>query len=80
MLRTQIQFTAAQIEALRARAARLGLSVSEVVRRAVDAWVVADSTPEELKRRAIETAGRFASGKSDVAGEHDRYLTEAYRS
>jgi hypothetical protein len=82
MVRAQIQFTEAQLEALRARAAQLNVSVSEVVRRAVEAWVKPGLTPspEELKRRALEAAGRFGSGKTDVARKHDQYLSEAFRS
>lgn len=30
----------------------------------------------ELRRRAAEAAGRFASGVSDLAVSHDRYLAE----
>ncbi len=30
----------------------------------------------ELRRRAIEAAGRFESGVPDLSVEHDRYLTD----
>ena len=80
MLRTQVQFTRQQIEALRAQAAREEVSVSEIVRRAVDAWVrgAAEPSEGELRQRAKAAAGRFASGRGDVAAKHDDYLTEAY--
>ena len=82
MVRAQIQFTEEQLQALRARAAQLNVSVSEVVRRAVEAWVRRDLTPspDEVRRRAFGAAGRFASGETDVAREHDRYLSEAFDS
>jgi hypothetical protein len=80
MVRTQVQFTKEQIEALRAQAAREEVSVSEIVRRAVDAWVRRTAVPseEELRRRASAAAGRFASGRGDVAAKHDEHLAEAF--
>ncbi len=81
MIRTQIQFSETQIKALKSRAAREHVSVSELVRRAVEAWVEGEelAAPDERRRRAIEAAGSFASGRHDVATRHDEYLAEAYR-
>ena len=81
MIRTQIQFSETQIQALKSRAAREHASVSELVRQAVDAWVAAENlaAPDERRRRAIEASGRFASGLHDVAAHHDKYLADAYR-
>jgi hypothetical protein len=62
---------------LRTRATRLNVSVAELVRKAVDAYV--GPTLEERRRRAIEASGRFGSGRSNVAERHDEYLAEAYR-
>ena len=82
MLRVQVQLTEEQLRALRAQAARERVSVSELVRRAVDARrdVATAPTPSELRRRALEAAGRFASGTCDVSRRHDDYLSDAYRS
>lgn len=80
MVRTQVQFTEEQIEALRARAAREDVSVSELVRRAVEAWVATETSWNEKKRRALEIAGRFRSGQSDVSRRHDEHLAEAFGS
>ena len=33
----------------------------------------------ERRRRAIAAAGRFHSGRPDVAARHDDYLAEAYQ-
>lgn len=78
MIRTQVQFTEEQIEALRARAAREDVSVAELVRRAVEVWVGTEASWNERKQRAIEVVGRFRSGHDDVARRHDDYLTEAF--
>ena len=82
MLRTQVQLTREQLQALRLRATKQNVSIAELVRRAVDAFVRSDVAPthEERRRRALEAAGRFGSGKKDVARRHDKYLAEAYRS
>ncbi len=34
---------------------------------------------QERLKRAIEIAGRFRSGKHDIAKRHDKYLAEAYK-
>lgn len=78
MIRTQVQFTEEQIEALRARAAREDVSVAELVRQAVEAWVATEASSAERKRRAVEIAGGFHSGRADVARRHDDHLSEAF--
>ncbi|MBI4826736.1 MAG: ribbon-helix-helix protein, CopG family [Nitrospirae bacterium] len=79
MVRTQIQLTEEQVKGLKKIAASRHLSVAELIRRSVDAILktnaVVDS--EERYKRAMETAGRFRSGKSDISGKHDKYLGEA---
>ena len=82
MQRTQVQLTAEQVESLRAVANRENVSISEVVRRAVNALVQAGPVPSvaELKRRAMDASGRYSSGSTDVARRHDDYLSDAYRS
>ncbi len=81
MIRTQIQLTERQMEALREVAQREKLSIAEVIRRALDETLAASApvSQAELKQRAAEVAGRFASGHSDVSAEHDRHLAEAFR-
>jgi hypothetical protein len=80
VIRTQVQFTEDQIEALRERATREQTSVAELVRRAVGAWVVQETSWEQRKRRAREVAGRYRSGRSDVSRRHDEALAEAFGS
>ena len=81
MQRTQVQFTETQLDALKAQAAELDVSVSEIVRRAVESWLghVGAPDPDDVRRRALEAAGRYGSGEENIAREHDRYLPEAYR-
>lgn len=80
MVRTQIQLTEKQAEALRRIAAREKTSMAEVVRRAVDRVVETDVLPdwEELKRRAIAAAGSVHSDVTDLSVRHDDYLAEAF--
>jgi Ribbon-helix-helix protein, copG family len=78
----QVQFSEEQVRVLKARAARERVSISEIVRRAVNAWAKSpgEVSDEERRRRAIQVAGHFASGLHDVAARHDDYLVDAYRS
>jgi hypothetical protein len=80
MVRTQIQLTEEQSQALKQLAARQDVSVAELIRRSVDALIesAAEPTREERWRRAREVAGMFHSGHSDLGINHDRYLAEAF--
>ncbi len=77
-----MQLTELQMERLREAAERERLSISELIRRAIDdALARSFSVPrEDMKRRAIEIAGQFASGHANVSSEHDRFLDEAFGS
>lgn len=81
MVRTQIQLTERQARELKRMAAREGVSMAEVVRRAVDAKIregVREVSWEERNRRLLAAMGKFRSGLKDVAERHDEYLAEEY--
>lgn len=80
MIRTQVQFTEQQFSLLKRLAAARGVSVAELVRNGVDLLLdAAQHAPQtDRARRALAVAGRFRSGRHDVARRHDRYLAEAY--
>ena len=80
MIRTQVQFTAQQLRSLKRLAATRDVSVAELVRNGVDILLdAAELAPRTDKaRRALAIAGRFHSGRTDVARRHDRYLAAAY--
>jgi 16S rRNA U516 pseudouridylate synthase RsuA-like enzyme len=80
MVRTQIQLTEKQAKAIKKMASAQGVSVAELIRRAVDNIVNSSTTAdtEERKRRALDIVGKFRSGKKDVSKEHDAHLAEAY--
>jgi hypothetical protein len=81
MIRTQVQLTDEQAEALRRRSRRENVSVAELVRRAIDAFTRAEPPSErEVRDRAIHAAGRFASGVVDTSSRHDEALADAFRS
>jgi hypothetical protein len=85
MMRTQIQLTEAQHQSLTRFARRLGISLSEAIRRCVDASLGREdeaTTPDGRIRAAIAVCGKYrdAGDETGVAREHDRYLDEAYRS
>ncbi|TME34989.1 MAG: ribbon-helix-helix domain-containing protein [Chloroflexi bacterium] len=77
MIRTQIQLTDDQAQALKALSAKTGLSIAELVRRGL-APLLRDGLSEhdERARRAAAAVGRFHSGRDDISSYHDRYLTD----
>jgi hypothetical protein len=80
MVRTQVQLTERQVDALKRVASRDGVSMAEVIRRAVDRVTEHGVLPgrEELKLRAIAAIGSGHSDKTDLSSRHDDYLAEAY--
>ncbi|MCP4655525.1 MAG: CopG family transcriptional regulator [bacterium] len=82
MVRTQVELTDEQSEALASLAAREHVSLGEMVHRAVDLLIQTQHEPKrpDVRRRAIAAAGRYASDRHDVSEAHDQYLAQAYRS
>lgn len=80
LVRTQIQLTQKQSARLKASASSRGLSVSELIRRAVESLLnsVGPVDLEEKRRRAVAAAGRFRSGLNDLAENHDKYLDQDF--
>jgi len=81
MVRTQIQLTERQARELKRMAAREGVSMAEVIRRAVDAKIregAGEVPREERVRLALAVMGKFRSGIRDLSTNHDKYLAEDY--
>ena len=80
MVRTQIQLTEEQFEALKARAAAEGRSMADLIRRLVDeSRSGARPDREERRRRALAAIGMLGRGPRDLARRHDDYLAGVYR-
>ena len=84
MVRTQIQLTTDQYRRLKRWAQQRSISLSEAVRRCVDAQLDAERgvpTRALLVREALQIAGTHEdpNGATDVAREHDEHLHDAYR-
>ncbi|MGH9473659.1 MAG: ribbon-helix-helix protein, CopG family [Terriglobales bacterium] len=78
----QIRLTEEQARRLRRLAAARGQSLAQLIRLSVDALLAqpaVEITPEERRRRALAIIGRFRSGISGIAADHDRHLAETYR-
>ena len=80
MVRTQIQLTEDQAARMKSAAQRKGVSMAELIRQAIEMLLDkgSDKSEVELRRRAIEAAGRFHSGRKNVARNHDGYLSEDF--
>jgi hypothetical protein len=81
MVRTQIQLTESQFEALKARASAQGRSMADLIRSFVDESFssIGRPGPEERRRRALSAIGRLRKGPRNLSRRHDDYLSEAYR-
>ena len=80
MVRMQIQFTEAEVDALRRAAAQRHVSISSVVRDAVDKRLDhprSEPSLEERKARAKAACGGFHSGLGDVSARHDEYFADS---
>jgi hypothetical protein len=79
MIRTQIRLTEEQYRRIRALAQRENVSMAQAIRDAVDAWLDrrAELSRAELWQRSLSVIGKYDSGLSDVAENHDKYLAEA---
>lgn len=80
MVRIQIQLTEAQLTELRQLSATDARSIADLVREGVEAVLRSRPRSNHADRvaRAIQAAGKFASGSRDVRSRHDRYLAEAF--
>lgn len=80
MIRTQIQLTEDQVQALKRIATSRRISVAGLIRQAVDRMIQSGQLidPEERHKRAMDIVGKFHSGKHDVSKNHDDYLLDAY--
>ena len=80
VVRTQVQLTPAQAEVIKQLARERGVSMAEIVRQSIEAYVRAAQGPtqQEIRRRAKEMAGVLRGGPEDLAARHDDYLVEAF--
>ena len=80
MVRAQVQFTEEQMEALRQISRQQRRSISAIVRDAVATAITTNRTRPETDRvrRALDVAGKFSSGLTDVSARHDDYLADAF--
>lgn len=70
MVRFTLRLTQQQMDDVKALARKRGISVSAVVREAVDRYFIVE--------RAKNAVGSFHSGLGDLSERHDDYLDEAY--
>lgn len=80
MVRTQIQLTDAQAQALKEMATAEGKSMAELVRDGVDNLLRARRTVDRgaVKARSISALGRFKSSVRDLGTNHDDHLADAF--
>lgn len=77
MIRTQISMTDEQQEALRRLAAARRVSQAAVFREALDEVLARDARSRRIER-ARSAIGRYRSGESNLAVDHDAALDDAF--
>ncbi len=79
MIRTQVQFEEEQYRGIKELASQQQISISAVVRRAVDQLLLTRKPGREsLYREALKAAGRHEADNHDISTNHDKYLDEEY--
>ena len=80
MVRTQIQLTDAQAQALKALGVAEGKSMAELIRDGVDTVLRARGTVDRdaVKARSLAAVGRFKSTVRDLGSKHDDHLADAF--
>lgn len=82
MIRTQIQLSEEQWKKLKALSVARRVSMAELIRQSVDLLVHNPEAVslEERRKKALEIAGKYRSGSSDISNGHDQYLDKIYGS
>ncbi len=80
MVRTQIYLAKSQHRALRRAAAREGVSMTELLRRMIDRYLLSKpGKPEFTKEVVMSFIGLGESGRADISERHDDALDEAFQ-
>lgn len=80
MVRTQVYLTPSQHRALKKEAVREGVSMTEMLRRLIDAHLKGRRGVAAFQKEAVMSfIGLGSSGHSDTAEGHDQVLDEAFR-
>lgn len=77
MIRTKFQLEEADYERLKREAGRRACSVSAFVRESVR-QKLAESEAESAQGSVMELAGKYRSGRKDLAENHDAYLNDGW--
>ena len=79
MIRTQVQLTDMQYNAIKELARQKNTSAASVIRSAIDKYLVSGQPGRQaLYENALKVAGKYKSGASDISTHHDKYLEEAF--
>jgi hypothetical protein len=83
VVRTQIQLTEEQVKEVKKIAQARHISVAEIIREALNNVIRSGAgvavNVEDQRMRALKAVGKYSSGKHDISGKHDKYLSEAFK-
>jgi hypothetical protein len=80
MIRTQIQLTEEQYQAIKQLSLATQQSIAAIVRKALEQFLLTRKPGREaLYHRAKSVVGKYRIRTHDISVEHDRYLKETYQ-
>ncbi len=77
MIRTQIQLNEDTYGELKSTASALGCSISELIRRSIQATLPSQKAKPKLAR-SLKAISRYKSGVNDLSRNHDAYLPDEW--
>lgn len=81
MERTQIQITEEQLKKLKELSLNRNESMASLIRKAIDQFLLAGNYDiSALYRKAESVVGKYKTSKPDISVDHDRYLSEDFKS
>jgi len=81
MERTQIQLTKEQLKKLKELSLNRNESMASLIRNAIDQFLLSGKHDiSVLYRKAKSVVGKYKTTKPDISVDHDRYLSEDFKS
>ena len=80
MVRLQIRLKNEQHSILKRLAVERKVSMSALIRQAVDAYISSENMRvKKIKQRALSAVGKFRSKERNISTRHDTYLADDFK-
>ena len=79
MRRLIIQLTEEQMRKIKELGVKDNVSMSALIRKAIDHFLVSGADRKTLYRRAMSVVGKYKAKETDIAARHDAYLEKDFK-